>query len=349
MDLVPVSSASRTGDSFVIDARQVQNIGLRVHTVRRQSLARTIRSFGYVREVQSIPQTVALSFPLEVTKVHVAAVGLAVTAGTPLVDVSADALASAQEDLLAAKRAGNQAEVRRRRAELRGLGIDDATLDQVLASGTSRETLTIHSPWPGTVVYRDVAPGATVEPNQTLFRVAGPRHLSVEAQVRELDCTYITSGSEAVLTFDALPGVTVQGMVSSVANRVDEPSKTVALRIALRDGHPPLLTGMTAQARIAVRLGEVLCVPQSAAVESNTGRLAYVAFDGGRFEPRELTLGRTGDDGMAEALAGIAEGDRVVVSGQLLIDFETRLRGIGVLENGDCRHCADHAATSESK
>ncbi len=71
---------------------------------------------------------------------------------------------------------------------------------------------------------------------------------------------------------------------------------------------------------------DVLVIPDEAVIRSGTRILAIVALDAGRFEPRELTLGLDSGDGWLEVRSGLQEGERVVTSGQFLIDSESRLQ-----------------------
>jgi hypothetical protein len=79
-----------------------------------------------------------------------------------------------------------------------------------------------------------------------------------------------------------------------------------------------------------------LLAPRAAVLDSGLRQVAFVAQDGGRFAPRDLEVGRDGDDGLVEIRSGLAAGERVVTSGQLLIDSESRLReGLQKLEAKD--------------
>jgi multidrug efflux pump subunit AcrA (membrane-fusion protein) len=57
--------------------------------------------------------------------------------------------------------------------------------------------------------------------------------------------------------------------------------------------------------------------------ERNT---VFIALDGGKFEPREVKLGARGEGNVYQVLSGLREGERVVTSGQFLLDSESQLR-----------------------
>jgi rubrerythrin len=52
----------------------------------------------------------------------------------------------------------------------------------------------------------------------------------------------------------------------------------------------------------------------------------FIARDGGQFEAREVVLGTEMDDGQCQVFSGLAAGERVVTSGQFLLDSESQLR-----------------------
>jgi hypothetical protein len=67
-------------------------------------------------------------------------------------------------------------------------------------------------------------------------------------------------------------------------------------------------------------------VPDSAVLRSGERNTVFVALDGGRFEPRAVTLGARSSDDLYQVLSGLKEGERVVVSGQFMLDSESQLR-----------------------
>ena len=70
--------------------------------------------------------------------------------------------------------------------------------------------------------------------------------------------------------------------------------------------------------------GGVVSVPREAIIDTGRRQIVFVTAGAGHFLPREVTMGQVGDDGMADVLTGLAPGDTVVVSGQFLLDAESR-------------------------
>lgn len=72
--------------------------------------------------------------------------------------------------------------------------------------------------------------------------------------------------------------------------------------------------------------GERLVVPQEAVIDSGVKKRVFVARGKGKFEAREVTLGVEGDDDLFEVIDGLHEGEEIVVSGQFMLDSESRLK-----------------------
>lgn len=84
---------------------------------------------------------------------------------------------------------------------------------------------------------------------------------------------------------------------------------------------------MFATIDMAVEAGpRALLVPREAVIDTGLRQVAFVVLDQGRFEPRNVRMGLETGDGRAQILEGLKPGERVVVSGQFLLDSESRLR-----------------------
>ncbi|MGH9885825.1 MAG: heavy metal-binding domain-containing protein, partial [bacterium] len=88
-----------------------------------------------------------------------------------------------------------------------------------------------------------------------------------------------------------------------------------------------LKPGMFATVEIHAELDpSTLLVPDTAVVRSGEKNTVFVALDGGRFEPRAVTLGPRSEDNTYQVLSGLKEEERVVTSGQFMLDSESQLR-----------------------
>ena len=108
---------------------------------------------------------------------------------------------------------------------------------------------------------------------------------------------------------------------------LDETTRTAKVRVQLPNADLRLRPGMYGRVDIQVerRNRPVLSVPDSAVLDSGKRQLVLIERGEGLFEPRDVLVGQRGD-GYVEVREGLAEGDRVVVSANFLIDAESNLK-----------------------
>jgi membrane fusion protein, copper/silver efflux system len=148
----------------------------------------------------------------------------------------------------------------------------------------------------------------------------------VNADVPEGDMAAIKTGQSVSFTARAHPGRLFKGVVALILPHLMKETRTARVRIELANPDFALLPDMYADVEIATGGSEaVVSVPASAVIDSGNRQVVIVELGQGRFEPRDVKLGRRGD-GMTEILSGLAEGDRVVVNGNFLIDAESNLQ-----------------------
>jgi multidrug efflux pump subunit AcrA (membrane-fusion protein) len=82
---------------------------------------------------------------------------------------------------------------------------------------------------------------------------------------------------------------------------------------------------MYANVTVGIDLGEQLVVDDDAVLDTGTREIVFVAEGEGRFVPRDVVLGPR-SEGKVVVRQGLAEGERVVSSGNFLVDSESRLK-----------------------
>jgi hypothetical protein len=147
---------------------------------------------------------------------------------------------------------------------------------------------------------------------------------SVLAQALEMDGAVLQRG------LDAQVWVTDEGArrakVVAVDRSLDAFSRTFGVRLALQEpagrGFRP---GVYCDVRVELKLGQGVTVPKEAVLDTGDHAVVFVQEDGGRFEPRNVEVGKEGDD-YVEIRKGVAAGERVVTSANFLIDSESRFQ-----------------------
>ena len=335
MDLVPVYEDELVGGvDIFIDPVTQQNMGIRTAEVARQSLARTIRTYGHVTYDETRTVRVSPKASGWIETLHVDFTGKSVTEGEPLFEIYAPELVTAQEAYLVAfqsakrlakdRQTGLLASARRR---LQYFDIADSEIEALEATGEVRKTLVIRSPASGVVIEKTAEEGGHVQAGTTIYRIADLSRVWVEAHIFEYELPWVREGQPAAMTIPYWPGDVRSGTVTYVYPYLRPQTRDVRLRLEFDNTDLRLKPDMYADIHIKTRADEQgLLLPSEAVLRSGERNVVFVVKGGGKFTPREVTLGLSTDGGMVQALAGLAPGDVVVTSGQFLLDSESKLQ-----------------------
>jgi rubrerythrin len=108
---------------------------------------------------------------------------------------------------------------------------------------------------------------------------------------------------------------------------VDEKTRTAKVRIEFHNPGYFLKPGMFATVQVTSELEpSALLVPDMAVLRTGEKTTVFVALNGGKFDPRTVTLGLQGENDTYQVLSGLKEGERIVTSGQFMLDSESQLR-----------------------
>ncbi len=334
MEMVPVYEEAGGETSILsIDPVTIQNMGIRTGVVTKGPLRRTIRTVAVVAYDETALAEVTTKFKGWIVKLYVDATGQQVHRGEPLFDIYSPELYSAQMEYLAAQEdALDQEEdlAALRANALTRLGYFDISDDQLAALQKTRQvrkTLRVDAPRDGVIVEKKVVEGQMVEEGMTLYRIADLGRVWVLAQVFEQDVPFIRVGQEALVSLSYLPDRKFRGLVTFVYPTVDEKTRTVGVRMEFHNPGYFLKPGMFTTVELRAELvSEALLVPDMAVLRSGKTNTVFVALKGGKFDPRTIVLGPRGENDQYQVLSGLAEGERVVTSGQFMLDSESQLR-----------------------
>ncbi|HKW38662.1 MAG TPA: efflux RND transporter periplasmic adaptor subunit [Burkholderiales bacterium] len=339
MDLVPKYADEESGSRGVtIDPRVAQNLGVReVETVRARIDRRVEAVGGVVWNERGVfvVQTRSGGF---VEKLHARAPLDPVEKGQPLVDLLVPEWAAAQEEYLLLRGAGKDtvlAEAARNR--LRLLGMSEEQIGLLEKTGQARTHITLRAPITGVIAELGVREGMTVASGATLFRLVDLATVWVNAEVPEGQGAWLKPGIAVEARVPSFPYHVFRGRVSAILPEVNVATRTLRARVELANPGGKLKPGMFASLAFAGSAGgEVLLIPSEAIIRTGARSVVIVAEGEGRFRQQEIELGFE-SGGRSEIRKGLDEGDKVVVSGQFLIDSEASLRATGTRMEGTAR------------
>ncbi len=331
MDYIPVyaDEANDPPGTVRISPVKVQRAGVRTEEVTRRHLTRTIRAVGTIEPDESRLAVVTAKFGGFVEELFVPVTGATVRAGAPLMRVwieSAEILQK-QSDLLTALRGtGRPDDADRAARNLRLFGISDAVINRLRDTREPVRSIVLTAPADGTVLQKPAVVGMRFASGETLFKTADLSRVWVMTQVSERDLALLRVGQTARVAVKAYTEEFREGQVAFVYPELSTATRTATVRIELPNADRRLKTGLYADVEIETRAeGAVVAIPDSAVIDSGNRRVAFVSKGEGVFEPRHVVLGRRGN-GFVEVRTGVAVGERIVITGNFLIDAESNLR-----------------------
>jgi Cu(I)/Ag(I) efflux system membrane fusion protein len=258
----------------------------------------------------------------------------AVRKGQALAELVIPDWVAAQEEFLTAQRLSPElAAAARQRMQLAGMPED--LIAQLVASGKVQARMTIRAPQSGVVSELSVREGMTLATGAPMFRVQGLGAVWVNAEIPEASSALVRPGLRVEASTPALPGVRFQGKVSAMLPEVNGSTRTLQARIELSNPMGQLVPGMFANVRLAGAAGKpVLTVPTEAIIQTGERNVVFISSGEGSFQPVEVETGIE-QGGRTEIRKGLQAGQKVVASGQFLVDSEASLKGTASRMGGD--------------
>jgi RND family efflux transporter MFP subunit len=337
MDMVPVyeeEAAAAQTSTITIDPVTMQNMDLRTGVVTRGPVRRVVRTVGVIDFDETALADVSTKFRGWIEKLYVDSTGKQMHRGEPLFEIYSPELYLAQTEYLltlasVTNHEGVAAELRKTAAmtKLRYWDISEDQIAELERTRTPKKTLRMNAPRDGIVVEKLVVEGQMVEAGMKLYRLADLATVWIQAQVYEQDLPFIRLGQEAVVSLTSLPDPKFRGRVTYIYPTVDEKTRTARVRMEFHNPGYFLKPGMYATVELSSELSpSAVLVPDIAILRSGEKNTVFVALNGGQFEPRTVTLGPRAEGKLFEVENGLKEGERVVTSGQFLLDSESQLR-----------------------
>jgi RND family efflux transporter MFP subunit len=311
----------------------MQNMGIRTALIVRGPLRRTVRTVGVIEYNETALADVTTKFKGWVEKLYVNATGQLVMRGDPLFEIYSPEIYSAQTEYLLAtdplNRGGAGSDALRSAAlmKLKYLDISGEQIAELDKTRLPTKTVRVLAQQDGFAVEKMVVAGQMVEAGMKTYRLADLGLVWVRAQIYEQDFPYLKLGQEATVTLSYLADREFRGRVTYIYPNVDEKTRTAQVRMEFHNPGYFLKPGMFATVNVSAELEpSALLVPGMAVLRSGEKTTVFVAQDGGKFEPRAVALGPQAEDDNYQVLSGLSEGERIVTSGQFMLDSESQLR-----------------------
>jgi RND family efflux transporter MFP subunit len=331
--------ASMPMGTIKVSPEKQQLIGVTYGTVEGSAGVHTFRAVGKVAYDETRIAKVHSRIDGWVDKVYVDFIGKLVDKGQPLLTIySPDLLATQEEYLIALKgkdmmkkstldgaiaQSDSLLAAARKRLELWELS--DAQIDEVAKSGKPVTYVTLYSPISGYVNTRNAFPKQKITSDTDLFTVADLSKVWIFADVFEYEAPMIKLNQQVRVSLSYMPGKGFPARVDYIQPQVDPMTRTLKVRLEAENPQLLLKPDMYVDAEFSVPLPQRTTVPAEAVLDSGLKKTVFVDRGNGYLEPRQVEIGeRVGD--RIEIRQGLKPGERIVTSGNFLIDSESQLK-----------------------
>ena len=314
MDTIPkYADEVGSGAGVRIDPSLTQNLGARFAFVRRGVLEADAEATAVIDFNQRDIAVVQARADGFVRRVYDRAPGDVIAAGAPLVDLLIPSWGGAQAEYLAVRRTGDTSLI-------------GAARQRLVLLGSVVKTLGVRS-------------GMSVAQGATLAEINGLTTVWLNAAIPEALAGQLRVGQSVAVTLAAFPGERFTGRLTALLPELVGDSRTVTARIEMDSRGGRLRPGMFGRITFGGGSTSALLVPTEAVIRTGERDLVMLALPEGRFQAAEVRIGREAG-GRTEVLAGLREGERIVASGQFLIDSEANMSGVAARPIGEVERAA---------
>lgn len=336
MDLEKVQVAGNSSQIEInVSGDMQQALALKVAPVERKNLWKYVKTVGQIDFDESQINHIHSRVSGWIEKLAVTAVGDNVTKGQLLYELYSPELISAQDDYLLAqstyKASRNNADyselVRKAAMRLELLGMTKQQIKQLSKSGKSLYRVPFYAKHDGVVKKLSIRDGMYIQPQTELFSLVDLSKVWVIADVFENEQSWIKVGMQAEVSVPAMDLADIKGTIDYIYPELDPVTRSLRVRIILNN--PDIELRPKTLAKISLFGGAkrgALVIPQEALIQTGKANRVIVKLDDKTFTARNVTVGMFSQD-KAEITSGLAEGDKVVTSGQFLLDSEASLKG----------------------
>lgn len=352
MDLVEMEQggAAHPGHSHgvQVDTATQQRFGVRLAAAKLQMLSRDIHAYGNVVPDESLIFNLSAKVEGVIKKLHVNSVGQHVRAGQVLFEIFSPELVKSQNEfiglLLQKDRILEPMDADDAHTSNKSMPADDMIdlmmntksrvlvrdrllyadvgnelIDELIRTYRSRDVVEIRAPQNAFITKIEVHEGSTVKPMDNLFSFASLSQVWVDVPLYPDQLVWIKEGDEAAVKLPQSGLPEIKARLQSIAPVVDSATRTARARLSVSNTGNSLPLGAFLDVVIHANPHKALAVPRSAVMRSGKGDMVMLADGNGHFTPVKVDTGVETDD-YIEIIAGLQDGDQVVVNGQFLLD-----------------------------
>ncbi|QIZ78371.1 efflux RND transporter periplasmic adaptor subunit [Ferrimonas lipolytica] len=336
MDLEAVQVGGTAGDEIKVNVsgQMQQALGMRTEVIEYGTLWRYLKTLGTVEYNQDAISHIHTRVTGWVEQVEVHNVGQRVKKGDLLYQLYSPELVTAQDDYLQAldylsKRSGEQGQelLRKARLRLQLLGLDEQLVRRLERTKSSLYRVPFYAPADGVVSQLNLRDGMYIQPGDTQIELVDLATVWVIADVFENEQSWLEAGRYADVSAASQGVFSREGIIDYIYPELDPVTRAMQVRVKLDNADEVLRPGSLVEVELyGGARRDLLIVPTEALILTGRDNRVVVQRDDQSFTSVTVKLGMI-SQGKAEVLAGLQAGDKVVVSGQFLLDSEASIQG----------------------
>ena len=310
--------------SAQLDAKQLFNV--KTIEVKKVLEGSAKEFYGYTKANEESVKEVSLRYDAFIEQLYVNKNFNHVKKGEPLAKLYSQEIYTAELELLNALRIKSESMTQSIVQKLKLLGVDEKSIQKIMADKTVPENITIVSPYSGIVTAKSVNQGAFVPKGTKLYEISDYTNLWLIVKVYEKDLEFVKTVQTADIFFD-MSAKPYKAKIDFIYPKVDPQTKSVDVRLVIENKDLEIYENAFAKARFGTAKREYLALPKSAVITKGAKTSVFVKGEfEGEYEPREIEAKRLNND-TYEIIKGLKEGDVVVSNALFMFDADAQNSG----------------------
>ncbi len=340
MDLIPAGQASSDNEmGFQMTAEAIKLANIQTTIVGTANAnGSTLKLNGKIQANETKSASLVTHIPGRIEKLYVSYTGEQVNQGQKIATIYSPELITAQKELLEAQKIQDISPglLTAAKNKLKYWKIGEQVIQDILNSGTIRETFNIYADHSGVVNQKRVAVGDYLSTGEVLFDVQNLYSLWALFDVYENDLPNVKVGQTINFTTPSTPNKIFKAKITFVNPVIDPNTRAATIRAEVNNTTGKLKPEMFVTGELATyQKSNVLAVPKSAVLWTGQRSVVYVKIpdtDIPSFEYREIELGEANQTGY-NVISGLEYGEEVVTNGAFVIDASAQLNNQASMMN----------------
>lgn len=331
MELVPVypksgaETSSQPANSIKLSQGYIDNLGVVTVPVTNGSMDNPISTYAYVEPDENKITYVTFYANGWVKHLLVRSKDTLVKKGQLLAQIYSPTIINAEQEYLMASTSNNKLLENAAVKKLNSLHVSSTQIEQLQRTKNVTQLINVYAPQNGIVAELNVREGDYITPETKIFNIVDLSSIWLIAQVFEKQAKWLKIGNPAIAKFASYPDKVWRGTVEYIYPQVD--TQTRSLKARIRFDNPNLILKPNMYGNITIATApttDKLSIPEEAVIRYPNDNHVIVALGNGVFQVRRVTLGDE-INGQIEILSGLTLSERVVKSGEFMLDSDANL------------------------